>query len=157
MRHVRGVVVQFPGAKRLHRVMDNRSARHASELCRYLGQLPGVWQARPPLRAGAQRRSLLTDASPQPVVHDTPRPGSRLNQVGIGLGVLCRRLLRRGESRCVEELAQQVRGLIDDCGRHEAPADAGTYTGKPRVSGQARGKRKRFRHRRKMLMNVRSR
>lgn len=157
VRHVRDVVEQFPDVTRFHWVMDNLNTHYTSELCQYLGKLSGVWEARPQLRTGARRRSFLTDASHKHVVHYTPKHGSWLNQVEIWFGVLCRRLPRRGEFRSVEELAQHILGFIDYYDRHEAHPYEWTYTGKPLVSGEARRKRKRLRHRRKMLVNMRSR
>jgi DDE superfamily endonuclease len=157
VRHVRDVVEQFPGATRFHWVMDNLNTHYTFELCQYLGRMAGVGEARPKLRTGAQRRALLTDGSHKHVVHYTPRHGSWLNQVEIWFGVLCRRLLRRGDFRSVEELAQQILGFIDCYDRHEAHPYEWPYTGKPLVSGDARRKRKRVRHRRKMLVNMRAR
>ena len=104
-----------------------------------------------------QRRAFLTDPSHKHVVHYTPKHGSWLNQVEIWFGVLCRRLLRRGEFRSVGELAERILGFIDYYDRHDAHPYEWTYTGKPLVSGDARRKRKRVRHRRKMLVNMRAR
>jgi len=157
VRHIRDVVEQFPQAKRFHWVMDNLNTHYTFELCQYLGRLSGVWEARPRLRTGAQRRSFLTDPGHKHVVHYTPKHGSWLNQVEIWFGVLSRRLLRRGEFRSVGELAQRILEFIDYYDRHDAHPYEWTYTGKPLVSGDAPGKKKRTRHRRKLLVNMRSR
>ena len=76
--------------------MDNLNTHYTFELCQYLGRLSGVWETRPPLTTGAQRRAFLTDPSHKHVVHYTPKHGSWLNQVEIWFGVLCRRLLQQG-------------------------------------------------------------
>lgn len=157
VRHIRDVVEQFPQAKRFHWVMDNLNTHYTFELCQYLGRLSEVWEARPRLRTGAQRRSFLTDPGHKHVVHYTPKHGSWLNQVEIWFGVLCRRLLRRGEFRSAAELAQRILEFIDYYDRHDARPYEWTYTGKPLVSGDARAKKKRVRHRRKLLVNMRSR
>ena len=91
------------------------------------------------------------------MVHYTPKHGSWLNQVEIWFGVLSRRLLRRGEFASVEELAARVREFIEHYDRHHAHPYEWTYTGKPLVSGDSKGKRKRARYRRKqLLINARS-
>jgi hypothetical protein len=157
VRHVRDVVVQFPGARRYHWVMDNLNTHYTWELCQYLGKLSGVWDDRPPLRTGAQRRAFLTNPSHQHVVHYTPKHGSWLNQVEIWFGVLSRRLLRRGEFRSMQDLAAQILAFIAYYDRHDAHPYDWTYTGKPLVSGDARKKRKRTRYTRKRLVHRRPR
>jgi transposase len=156
VRHVRDVVVRFPEAKRFHWVMDNLNTHWTRELCQYLGKLSGVWEGRPALRTGAQRRAFLTDPAHKHVVHYTPKHGSWLNQVEIWFGVLCRRLLRRGEFRSVEELAERILEFIDYYDRHDAHPYEWTFTGKPLVSGERR-KRKRTRYGRRRLVNMRAR
>src|SRR6185369_13639531 len=146
VRHIRDVVEQFPEVTRFHWVMDNLNTHYTVKLCQYLGRLSGVWEARPPLRTGAQRRSFLTDPSHRHVVHYTPKHGSWLNQVEIWFGVLCRRLLRRGEFRSVAELAERILAFIAHYDRHQAHPYEWTYTGKPLVSGDARKKKKRLRY-----------
>ena len=115
-----------------------------------------VWQGRPRLRTGAQRRAFLQDSSHKHVVYYTPKHGSWLNQVEIWFGVLSRRLLRRGEFSSVEELAARVGEFIEHYDRHHAHPYEWTYTGKPLVSGD-NDKKKRARYRRKqLLVNARS-
>jgi transposase len=157
VRHIRDVVVQFPDVQRFHWVMDNLNTHYTVKLCQYLGRLSGVWETRPPLRTGAQRRAFLTDTGHTHVVHYTPKHGSWLNQIEIWFGVLNRRLLRRGDFHSAEELAERVREFIAYYDRHYAHPYEWTYSGKPLVSGDARKGKKRIRHRRKMLVNMRSR
>jgi hypothetical protein len=156
VRHIRDVVTRFPDCQRYHWVMDNLNTHYTFELCQYLGKLSGVWQERPPLRTGAQRRAFLTDPSHKHVVHYTPKHGSWLNQIEIWFGVLSRRLLRRGEFCSVEDLAARILEFIEHYNKHQAHPYEWTYTGKPLVSGDARREKKRLRHRRKMLVNMRS-
>jgi transposase len=157
IRHVRDVVVRFPEAKRIHWVMDNLNTHWTFKLCQYLGRLSGVWEDRPKLRTGAQRRAFLTDSSHKHVVHYTPKHGSWLNQIEIWFGVLTRRLLRRGEFRSVVELAERILAFIEHYDRHHAHPYEWTYTGKPLVSGDTRKKKKRIRYRRKQLVDIRLR
>jgi hypothetical protein len=156
VRHVRDVVVQFPEVKRIHWVMDNLNTHWTFELCQYLGKLSGVWDDRPKLRTGAQRRAFLTEPSHKHVVHYTPKHGSWLNQIEIWFGVLTRRLLRRGEFRSVTELTERILAFMAYYNRHQAHPYEWTYTGKPLVSGDGRKKKKRLRYRRKQLINMRS-
>jgi hypothetical protein len=156
VRHIRDVVVRFPEVERFHWVMDNLNTHWTFELCQYLGKLSGVWDGRPALRTGAQRRAFLADPAHKHVVHFTPKHGSWLNQVEIWFGVLCRRLLRRGEFRSVEELAERILEFIDYYDRHDAHPYEWTYTGKPLASGERRRK-KRTRYGRRRLVNMRAR
>ena len=102
-------------------------------------------------------RAFLTDPSHKHVAHYTPKHGSWLNQVEIWFGVLSRRLLRRGEFRSVQELAERILAFIEHYDRHHAHPYEWTYTGKPLVSGDAKRKKKRFRYRRMQLVNMRTR
>jgi len=158
VRHVRDVVEAFPQVRKFHWVMDNLNTHWTFALCRYLAREEGeaVWQGRPRLRTGAQRRAFLQDPAHKHVGYYTPKHGSWLNQVEIWFGVLSRRLLRRGEFSSVEELAARVGACIEHYDRHHAHPYEWTYTGKPLVSGD-NDKKKRARYRRKqLLVNARS-
>ena len=96
--------------------------------------LSDVWDERPSLRTGAQRRAFLTDPSHKHVVHFTPKHGSWMNQIEIWFGVLSRQLLRRGEFRSVAELTERILDYIAYYNRHQAHPYEWTYTGKPLVS-----------------------
>ena len=139
--------------------MDNLNTHWTAKLCQYLAREEGevVWQGRPALRTGAQRRAFLTNPGHKHVVHYTPKHGSWLNQVEIWFGVLTRRLLRRGEFVSVQELAERILAFIEHYDRHHAHPYEWTYTGKPLVSGEKRKWRNRSRYRRKQLVNMRSR
>jgi hypothetical protein len=158
VRHVRDVVEAFPRAQKSHWVMDNLNTHRTFELCRYLARAEGegVWQGRPPLRTGAQRRAFLQGPSHEHVVYYTPKHGSWPNQVEIWFGVLARRVLRRGEFRSADELARRALESIDYYDRHPAHPYAWTYAGKALASGD-KPRRKRRRYRRPRLMDIRSR
>jgi transposase len=155
VRHIRDVVETFPEATRFHWVMDNLNTHWTFELCRYLGRLSEVWEDRPALRTGAQRRAFLTDPSHKHVVHFTPKHGSWMNQIEIWFGVLSRQLLRRGEFRSKAELAERIQEYIAYNNNHLAYPYEWTYTGKPLVS-KAKSKRQRFRFHRRRLVAMRS-
>jgi hypothetical protein len=99
VRHIRDVAEQFPTAERYHWVMDNLNTHYTWELCQYLGKLSEVWECRPRLRTGAQRRAFLTNPEHKHVVHYTPKHGSWLNQVEIWFGVLSRRVIEAVRNR----------------------------------------------------------
>jgi hypothetical protein len=155
VRHIRDVVEHFPAATRFHWVMDNLNTHWTFELCRYLGRLSGVWDDRPSLRTGAQRRAFLTDPAHKHVVHFTPKHGSWMNQIEIWFGMLSRQLLRRGEFTSAAVLAERIREYIASYNEHWAYPYEWTYTGKPLVS-QAKPQRRRFRFRRTHLVTMRS-
>jgi transposase len=158
VRHIRDVVEAFPHIRKFHWVMDNLNTHWTLELCRYLAREEGeaVWQGRPKLRTGAQRRAFLQDPTHKHVVYYTPKHGRWLNQIEIWFGVLARRVLRRGEFRSVEELARRILEYIGHYNAHQAHPYAWTYTGKPLVSGD-NTKRKRRRYQRTRLMDIRPR
>jgi hypothetical protein len=155
VRHIRDVVVSFPHATRFHWVMDNLNTHWTFELCEYLGKLSDVWQARPSLRTGAQRRAFLTDASHKHVIHFTPKHGSWMNQIEIWFGVLSRQLLRRGEFRSITQLTERIHTYIAYYNCHLAYPYEWTYTGKPMVS-KAKSRRQRFRFRRRQMVSMRA-
>jgi hypothetical protein len=100
VRHIRDVVVQFPGVKRFHWVFDNLNTHWTLELCRYLAVDSGCWTKELEKRlrgSGKERRAFLTTGCARHVVHFTPKHGSWLNQIEIWFGVLSRRVLRRGD------------------------------------------------------------
>jgi transposase len=151
VRHIRDVVEQFPEATRFHWVMDNLNTHWTFELCQYLGRLSEVWDDRPFLRNGAQRRAFLTNSTHKHVVHYTPKHGSWMNQIEIWFGVLSRRLLRRSEFASVADLARRILEFIAYYNAHNAFPYEWTYTGKPLVSNAAERRPRRIRYRRRRL------
>jgi DDE superfamily endonuclease len=97
----------------------------------------------------------LTTGCERHVVHFTPKHGSWLNQIEIWFGVLSRRVLRRGDFTSVADLTKKILAYIAYYNMHFAHPYEWTYTGKPGASGDKR-KRRRFRFRRRQLVNMRS-
>jgi transposase len=69
-------------------------------------------------------------ANPHVHLHFTPTHASWLNQVELFFSILERRLLRRGEFKSVDELAQRVISSINDYNKRAAPF-RWTYDGRP--------------------------
>jgi transposase len=157
VRHVRDVVEKFPQVKKFHWVMDNLNTHWTLELCRYLAFESGCGSKgqEKRLRTGKERRAFLTTGCGRHVVHFTPKHGSWLNQIEIWFGVLSRRVLRRGDFTSVEDLARKILAYIAYYNTHFAHPCEWTYTGKPGASG-AKRKRRRYRFRRRQLVDMRS-
>jgi transposase len=151
VRHIRDVVEQFPQATRFHWVMDNLNTHWTVKLCQYLGKLSGVWDNRPALRNGKQRRAFLSEPSHKHMVHFTPKHASWMNQIEIWFSVLSRRLLRRGDFVSIDQLADRIQDFIRHYNAHDAFPYEWTYTGKPLVSTSSDKRRKRLRYRRRRL------
>jgi len=73
----------------------------------------------------------LSDPSHHVVFHYTPKHASWLTQVEIWLGILTRKLLRRGSFTSVHDLRTQVLAFIDYFDRTMAKPFKWTYQGKP--------------------------
>jgi transposase len=151
VRHLRDVVEHFPHVQRFHWVMDNLNTHWSFELCQYLGKVSGIWDERPMLRTGAERRAFLMDPSHKHVVHFTPKHGSWMNQIEIWFGVLSRRALHRGNFRSVEALTQCIEDFIRHYNLHDAYPYEWTYTGKPLTSSKREARRHRIRYGRRRL------
>jgi len=73
---------------------------------------------------------VLLEHNPRVHLHFTPTHASWLNQVELFFSILERRLLRRGEFRSVDELADRIIAFIKDYNRRAAPF-RWTYEGRP--------------------------
>ncbi len=151
VRHLRDVTEQFPQVQRFHWVMDNLNTHWSFELCQYLGKLSGVWDGRPPLRGGKERRAFLTDARHRHVVHFTPKHGSWMNQIEIWFGVLSRRVLGRGDFGSLAELRRRIEEFIGYYNAHDAFPYEWTYSGKPLTGTRTQARRHRIRYGRRRL------
>ena len=137
LAHVQHTIASDPSAPRWHFVTDNLNTHCSESLVRYVAEASGVSddlgkkEHHGILQSMASRAAFLSDPSHTIVFHYTPKHASWLNQVEIWLGILVRKLLRRGSFTSVEDLEAQVLAFIAYFNRTMAKPFKWTYQGKP--------------------------
>jgi transposase len=137
LAHVQRTVASDPSAICWHFVTDNLNTHCSESLVRYVAEVSGVTadlgkkEHHGILQSMASRAGFLRDPSHTIVFHYTPKHSSWLNQVEIWLGILVRKLLRRGSFRSVDELEAKVLAFIAYFNRTMAKPFKWTYQGKP--------------------------
>jgi len=137
LAHIQQTVKGDASALRWHFVTDNLNTHCSESLVRYVAAVSGVSddlgkkEHHGILQSMASRAAFLSDPTHTIVFHYTPKHSSWLNQVEIWLGILVRKLLRRGSFTSVEDLEAKVLAFIDYFNRTMAKPFKWTYQGKP--------------------------
>jgi hypothetical protein len=136
LAHVQAVVETFPEATRWHVVCDQLNTHQSESLVLWVAKLSGIEEdlgikgERGILASMASRDAFLRDPNHKVVFHYTPKHSSWLNQIEIWLGILVRKLLKRGSFTSVEDLQTRVLAFIDYYNRTMAKPFKWTYQGK---------------------------
>lgn len=119
-------------------IADNLNTHQSAGLVRWVAELDGISQdtlgekgKSGILESMKSRAAFLTDESHSVFFIYTPKHCSWLNQIEIWFGVLCRKLLKRGNFSSTEDLAKKIASFIDYFNIVLAKPYKWTYDGKP--------------------------
>ncbi len=138
--HLAGVVRGDRTVSRWHFVVDNLNIHCSESLVRYVAELSGITEdlgvkdKHGILHNCASRSAFLSDPTPKVVFHYTLKHSSWLNQIEMWLGILVRKLRKRGSFTLVTDVETKIRAFIDYYNRTMAKPFAWTYRGKALVA-----------------------
>lgn len=136
LEHMQAVVATDPTATKWHFVVDNLNIHLSESLVRWVADESdldidlGVKGVSGILQNKLSRAAFLSEPTHHIVFHYTPKHCSWLNQIEIWLGILVRKLLRRGSFTSLEQLQQKVLAFIDYYNETMAKPFKWTFQGK---------------------------
>ncbi len=140
LAHVQGVVASDPTVQQWHFVLDNLNIHQSEALVRWVAEeSDGVLELGEKGKHGIlhtqqSRQAFLRETGHRIVFHYTPKHCSWLNQMELWLGILVRKVIKRGSFRSVADLTATILTFIAYYNRTMAKPFKWTYQGKPLVA-----------------------
>ncbi len=135
--HIQHTVASDLDATKWHVVADNLNTHQSESLVRFVAEHDGIEddlgqkEKRGILKSMATRAAFLSDATPQIVLHYTPKHASWMNQMEMWFSILIRKLLKRASFTSVEDLHAKVLAFIDYFNETMAKPFKWTYGRRP--------------------------